>query len=112
MFAYLISPFVIAVTLSTTMGILVHDMRIDKMTSIALQGPVVGTTYESNTKAISFNTDFHTHVERTSLGHAVPGFGTSNLLMKPRISEDKKHLIQKHVTKGHHAFDNYSLPLT
>jgi hypothetical protein len=109
MFTSFLNPLAIIMSLSTLLGVLVHDTRIDKVTSVALTAPALTSSYDANTKGISFATDLHTHVERTSVGHAID-FSGHNLLVKPR-DDDKKYATPKHVTRGHHAFDNYNLPI-
>ena len=111
MFPFLINPITtIFVSISTATGVFVHDTHIDKAAATALTAPAV-MAYEANTKQMSLIPDLHTHSERGSLSQAVHDLKTQNPRIQPRATEDKKHLLQKRVAKGHHAFDNYSLPI-
>lgn len=110
MFTQIINPIIVAMSLSTSVGVLLHDTRIDKMTATALSLPSL-VTYADVDKVSGFKSDFHTHVERGSLTQAVQDLKAQNPRIQPRENTDKKHLMQKYAPKGHHAFDNYNLPL-
>jgi hypothetical protein len=105
----LFSPLSILVSFSTLFGVIIHDTKIDQLTT-ALAVPAVIASYEGVTGAIK-NTDPHTHVERMSLSQYVRGMSSDNPRIQPRLSEEKKYALQKNVMKGHHAFDNYYLPM-
>lgn len=90
-------------SLSTAVGVLVHDMHLDTATA-AFAAPAIG----SDQNKTPLSTDPHTHPERHSLSRLFNQHAPS---IQPRAGEDKKHLLQKHATKGHHPFDNYNLPL-
>ena len=111
MFAALINPLTVIMSLSTATGVLVHDMHIDAAASTALALPSVVVSHEAGNKYVSLDGSAHTHVERTSLSQAVIDLKTQNPRIQPRTTEDKKHLLQKRVARGHHAFDNYNLPV-
>lgn len=111
MFAALIHPITIFVSLSTATGVLMHDTRLDKVATSAIAPFSATANYEGNTKVVNFASDLHTHSERTSLTQAVHDLKTQSPRIQPRSSEDKKHMLQKHVARGHHAFDSYNLPI-
>jgi len=107
------SPFLfkiaaVIISLATVTGVLFHDARVDRLMSVLLSMPIT-SSYEASPRAISFN-DFHTHTERISFDQTAQDM-SQNLGLPPRASEDRKHLLQKHIGRGHHAFDNYNLPL-
>lgn len=107
----LIHPLIIFTSLSTASGVLLHDMRLDKMAVTAISNTATSPTYEAGSvKLINLATDAHTHTERHSLSQVVNDLKTPNPRQQPR-SDDKKHLMQKHVPKGKHVFDSYYLPL-
>jgi hypothetical protein len=110
MFANILNPLAIIISLSTASGVLVHDTKIDRAAAVAFSAPATMATYEAPSKAISFSSDAHTHVERASFAGAVNTLSGHTPSVQPR-SNDKKHLMQKHVVRGHHAFDNYNLPI-
>lgn len=111
MFPALINPTVtILVSAATATGVFVHDTRIDKAAMTAVSAPAVMAAYEANTKQTNLSPDLHPHSERGSLSQAVHDLKTQNPRIQPR-AEEKKHLMQKRVAKGHHAFDNYNLPI-
>lgn len=112
MYTTLLNTFALLTSLTTATGVLLHDTRVDKATSVAVALPVAAMGAEAGAKLIHSNpNDFHTHVERTSVAHAVSILHSAAPGIAPRIGEDKKHLMQRHVGRGHHPFDNYNLPI-
>lgn len=100
--------FFVSMSLVTATGVLVHDTHADA----ALMLPSVVHADSSGSKLSVFsNANDHTHVERGSLSQAVHELKTPTPSVQPRSNEDKKHLLQKHAARGHHAFDNYNLPI-
>lgn len=110
MFAFLINPILAIMSLSTAAGVLLHDTRIDKAAVTALALPTAVISLDGSNKLAGISGDLHTHTERTSLSQAVHDLKGQTQRTLPR-NEDKKHALPKFVTKGHHAFDNYNLPL-
>lgn len=105
-------PLIVLASLSTASGVVLHDTRLDKMAITAITAPASSPSYEAgNVKIVNFSTDLHTHTERHSLSQVVNDLKTPNPRLQPRGTEDKKHLMQKHVPKGKQAFDSYYLPL-
>jgi len=94
-------------SLVTATGIVMHDTRVDKATTVAIVPPLA-VGYEIGTKFLQ--SDPHTHVERGSIAQAMNVFHSTAPGIQPR-THDKKHLLQRTVPRGHHAFDNYNLPL-
>lgn len=103
----LFSLLSIIISLGTLSGIVFHDTRLDKVATIALATPVAFAQYEP-IKPLLLN-DAHTHVERTAYSQVMHVYQSSTPGIQPR--HERKHLLQKHVPKGHHAFDNYNLPV-
>jgi len=98
----------VIISLATATGVLFHDARVDRLMSVLLSMPIT-SSYEANPRAVSFN-DLHTHTEQVSFDQSLRG-AAQTISIQPRAGEDKKYLLQKHIAKGHHPFDNYSLPL-
>jgi uncharacterized membrane protein len=111
MFTSLINPLLMIMCISTATGVLVHDTRIDKAASTALALPSVMAEVDAGNKMAALAGDAHTHIERSSLRQAVHDLKGQTPSVQPRGNQEKKHLLQKYVTRGHHAFDNYNLPL-
>lgn len=102
--------FMIFTSLVTVTSVFLHDTRLDKAAFVATL-PISTLSAETGAKLVHISpNDFHTHVERTSLGHAASFLHASPSVI-PRAQEDKKHLMQRNVGRGHHAFDNYYHPL-
>ena len=95
------------VSLLTLSGVFLHDTRLDKAAALAVVP--VQAQYVSPSRAI-LQSDAHTHVERSSFSQAMRSYQTSTPGVQPR-NDERKHLVQRNVAKGHHAFDNYNLPL-
>ena len=110
MFAYLINPLLALMSLGTATGVLLHDTRIDKATVTALALPAAVVSLDGSSKFAGISSDLHTHAERTSLSQAIHDLKGQMPRTLPR-NEDKKHALPKFVAKGHHAFDNYTLPI-
>lgn len=108
--AIFINPFSIMLSLSTMFGVFIHDTKIDQMTVVAMAVPAIVASYELGSKAINMG-EAHTHSERASLSQMVRSLNHESPRTTPRKSEDKKHLLQKHVARGCHAFDSYFLPI-
>jgi hypothetical protein len=103
-----INYFFIGMSLATATGVLVHDTHADA--ALMLPSAIHADSSGSKLSIFSAGND-HTHVERGSLSQAVHELKTPTPSVQPRSSEDKKHLLQKHTARGHHAFDNYNLPI-
>lgn len=98
----------VLVSFSTMFGIVVHDTKIDMMTTTIIAAPAVLASYDGMTNPLS-KMD-HTHTERVSITE----LGRSLAFESPRTqvrTDQKKHILQKNVMRGHHPFDNYSLPI-
>lgn len=103
----LISTTSVLASLLTLFGVFLHDTRLDKATVIATTP--MQAHYASAPKAM-LQGDAHTHVERSSFSQAMRIYQTSTPGVQPR-GDERRHVMQRNVPKGHHAFDNYNLPL-
>ena len=104
----LFNPLSILLSLSTLFGVVIHDTKVDQFTTVLLSAPAVMASYEGFHSMLS-KTD-HTHSERVSISE----LGRSLAYQNPRTqvrNDDKKHVLQKNVMRGHHPFDNYNLPV-
>ena len=90
-----IKPLPVIITLMTATGILMHDMHIDKATTIAVSVP---SAYESagNTAAYEkvISQNYHTHVERVSLPRN-NAFRSSLPNMAPPRDDDRRYVQNK-----------------
>lgn len=111
-FSFLITPLSIALSLSTATGVLVHDMRIDKVAATAFAAPALMVGYQAETHLVNFATDLHTHSEGGSLSQAVNDLRAQSPRVQPRNNDEKKYLSQKNVGLGHEPCDSYHLPLS
>lgn len=102
------NSLILLTSLITAGSVFVHDTRIDRAAMAATSLPL--PTYDESNASKLLSGDAHTHVERVSVGQAVKDFSGGTPRIQPR-NDDKKHLMQKRVMKGHHAFDNYNLPI-
>lgn len=96
-------PF--AISLSILTGVMLHDTRFDKFARAFLAVPGIATTYEG----VKMN-DSHTHTERLSVSQLARAFAYETPRTQAR-QDDKRYRLEKNVVKGHHPFDNYSLPV-
>jgi len=109
MISNIVNISVVVISLVTASGIFLHDTRVDRAatTAITLPAEIVADT-ASNDKLM--NWDAHTHVERMTFSQTVRDLQSSNPRIQPR-NDDKKHVLQNRVARGHHPFDSYNLPL-
>lgn len=98
----------VAFGLSTAGAVLVHDTSIDKAMVTAITVKAIDT---GGSNAVSLGTNPHTHSERSSLFQAVRDLNASQPRTQPRGSDDRKYIQAKPSARGHHPFDNYTLPL-
>jgi hypothetical protein len=107
MFSKITNYLALVTSIITASGVFVHDMRIDRA-AMAATAPLPAAYETSSASKLLSSGDAHTHVERVS--GALNDLAPKSPSVQPR-SDDKKHLLQKRVAKGHHAFDNYNLPI-
>jgi hypothetical protein len=105
MFIPYLQTFIIGLSMSTAAGMVVHDLQIDKAAVVALASPAAYSNFEAANKLVNFG-ELHTHVERMVFSST-----SHEPMIGPRSNESKKHLLQKYAARGHHAFDNYNLPI-
>lgn len=103
MISAFLNIMIVTISLTTAVSVLVHDMHIDKVAT-TVAAPI--SNNDNSKIATGISPDLHTHPERHSLSRLL---GQRTPATNPRF-EEKKHLLQKHATKGHHPFDNYYLP--
>lgn len=87
-----IKPTPIIITIVTVFGILMHDMHIDRATTVAIALPVLLASAESLDKVISSN--YHTHVERASLPR-YSAFRSSLPNVQPPRDDDRRYIQNK-----------------
>lgn len=97
----IITPIpVIAVTVTTMLGILMHDMHIDKATSIAMLAPAALATTGAAAAAVStdkvISQNYHTHVERASLPKInASAFRSTLPNIQPPRDDDRRYIQNK-----------------
>lgn len=101
----------ILLALATAFGVVLHDTQSDHATSLALGVPVMIGTAQALSGAGVKQSDPHVHVERTSVGNALATMRAHAARLPSRGDSDRKYALGKKVMRGHHAFDNYTLPI-
>jgi hypothetical protein len=109
MISNIVNSLALLLSLVTAGSVFVHDTRIDKAAMAATSLPLP-TAYEESSASRLLSGEAHTHVERVTVSQAVRDFSSGSPRIQPR-NDDKKHLMQSRVARGHHAFDNYNLPI-
>lgn len=101
------------IALLTVTGIALHDTKLDSLTRIALAIPIFVVTYEgANMLALAgLSGDAHTHVERASVERTASKATAWTPNLGSRKNQDKRYRLNGRVQKGHHPFDNYTLPV-
>lgn len=92
------------------LGIALHDTKIDKLAALGIGVSAVAVLHQAQGAdgLARFTDTVHTHVERIS----IKNLATQEPRLQSRFIDDKKHIAQKSVPKGHHWFDGYFVPLT
>lgn len=94
MFSIIIKPLPLIFTLTAMFGVLVHDTRIDRATSVALALPAAVATYAA-VDTMAKSSDQHVHVERVS--------GSTHLASIPRIQprdDERRYVQSKRISFG------------
>lgn len=86
-------PVPVVLTLLTLVGILMHDMHIDKATAVAISLPAAVSSTGALEKVI--NPSYHTHVERVSLPRYTSSFRSSLPNMQPVRDDDRRYIQNK-----------------
>lgn len=87
-----IKPVPIILTVITMFGVLMHDMHIDKATTVAIALPAMLATTGALDKAI--NPSYHTHVERAELPRYTTFRSTLPNIQPPR-DDDRRYIQNK-----------------
>lgn len=109
MFQKIISQLFILISFSIGTGMLLHETKIDKLTTLAVAHPVVVAKKVSSGKLLESMP--HTHLEAGLFESSSRELRVQNHGMAPRRDRDEKYRMQKNVPKGYHLFDSYYLPL-
>ena len=94
----------VLIAFATLLGVALHESKLDKLTSAAFGSTALAMSHEAG----AMRNDTHTHVERVSVQNTL---GNQTPVNRLKYGEMKQHLLQQNVPKGHHAFDNYLLPV-
>ena len=88
----ILNPTPILFTFAVMFGVLVHDMHIDKATTVAFAPPAYsGSTAAANVADHIISKSEHTHVERASVG----AFSSTLPKSQPPRENDRRY-IQNH----------------
>lgn len=109
MLKLIISPLALLLTLTTSMGIVVHETKVDKLTTLALASPVYAAKKLSKGKLLESMP--HTHSDAGTFETSSREFRAKSPSIAPRRDRDERYRLQKNVPRGYHLFDSYHLPL-
>lgn len=96
----------VALSVSTIVSVLLHDTNLDK--AMVTQASKEAGVHTPVAKPGNMP---HTHSERSSLHQAIRDLNASQPRVQPRGQSDKKYVQSKPTARGHHPFDNYTLPV-
>ena len=96
-------------------GVFMHDGRVDRAAATAINKPIQ-IKFEDIAIGERVRTfmdgDAHTHPDHNAArASLLNSFQYQSPSIPPRNQEQKKHLMQECQPRGHHAFDNYNLPI-
>lgn len=103
----IINTLIMTFSLSTATSLLLHDTNVDKATITAL----TASYNNSSSTPTKPGNDPHTHSERSSLYQAIRDIHASQPRIQPQRQGDKRYVLGKPSTRGHHPFDNSTLPI-
>lgn len=104
----IINPVPIIFTLSTMFGILVHDLHIDRATTVAVALPALIASAGALDKVI--NSNYHTHVERASLPKFSKSFRSTLPNVQPPRDDDRRYIQNKKAHLGFGTDHTYLWP--
>ena len=104
----IIKPLPILVTLVTAFGVLVHDLHVDRATTVAIALPVLMASAAGMDKLIGG--DAHVHVERASPGRPFSAFKSSLPNTQPPRDDEKKYASNKRASLGFGSDQGYVWP--
>jgi hypothetical protein len=89
-------------------SIVTHDTGVDKAVVTALT-----TSPYDNGLVVDFRQGrhAHTHHERVMLNNVLKSVRGQQPRLQPRNEEDRQYIQAKPSARGHHPFDNYTLPV-
>lgn len=90
-------------------GISLHDTKLDTMTKFAIALPAFIASLEV-AHVMFLHGEAHTHVERVAFDKSASKATALTPKLPIRLQDGKFKLSHK-VPKGHHPFDNYTLPV-
>ncbi len=99
------------IALTTLCGIALHETKLDAMTSLSAALPAIVASYGTASIMMHLSGNEHTHVERVSVENVANRLTSHTPSTPSRHGDNKKYRMQKNIPKGHHPFDNYSLPM-
>lgn len=98
--SFIISAFSLFLSLTTSVGVFVHDMKIDAVTLTVMAAPVA----LAGGAAAMLAGELHTHSERGSLAQSVNDVKGANPLFQPRSAhKNKKYITKRNSLTGHRA---------
>lgn len=100
-----------ALSLTTACGVFIHDARIDRAATTSMEKTTATRLPRAVVKTdAGVSADLHTHPDRANRG-LLKGFSYQSPSIPPREQKSKQYFLQKYAPRGHHAFDNYNLPI-
>ena len=96
----------VALALTTATSMFIHETNVDKALITAAHDQV-----GLRTPVTKPGSNPHTHSDRGSLYQAIRDLNASQPRIQPRNQNEKKYVQAKPTARGHHPFDNYTLPV-
>src|SRR5690606_21970442 len=92
----IIQPLPIIITLITAAGILMHEMHIDRASTVAVTAAaaVAGVATVAASESLISN-NYHTHVDRASMPRINGAFRSSLPNIQPPRDDDRKYIQSK-----------------
>jgi len=94
----IINPLSILLTLTTSVGVLVHDTHLDRATTTALALPIAFASYGA--AEVMKMGDPHTHTERVSVANTLQQLRSNQPKLQARDDQDRQYVSVKNFVSG------------
>lgn len=100
--------FMTILSLTTAIGVFMHDGRVDKATATALRDSVV---YATDGALVTHGSDPHAHSNFNVSTTLLHSFAYQSPSVPPRDRHERKHRLSLNIDLSRHAFDDELMPV-
>ncbi len=109
MIEILIAPIIAFISLSTSFGVMIHEVKLDRLADLSGLSVLLAQQNYSFQNVI-LKSSAHNHID-SGIGEPANGsLRTQNPSTTPRRDKDEKYRLPKKISKGILVFDSWYLP--